>query len=211
MLLDGYVWRIGGPDRYATSKAIANRAIEVLGEEYDGKACVTTGMNFPDAVGAAPLGAGLGWPVLLVRPTDPTVFLPPTTDSVVIVGGTSAVGTEVETYLVDTLDSDEVDRVGGATRYETSAMVAQYGVDHGLMWNGVGITSGMNYPDALTGGVAVGLYRSTLLLTPPTSLHPAVEDALTTNAADIDNVLFLGGEAAVSKTVKDKVKSILGL
>jgi len=211
MLLDGYVWRVGGPDRYATSKAVANRAIEVLGDEYDGKACVTTGMNFPDAVGAAPLGAGLGWPVLLVRPTDPTVVLPPTTDSVVILGGTTAVGSVVEDYLVTQLGAEDVDRAGGATRYETSALTAQYGVDHGLMWNSVGITSGVNYPDALTGGVACGLYRTTMLLTPPDSLHPAVESILAANAADIDDVTFLGGGAAVNDTVKAKVKSTVGL
>ncbi|MDA3935474.1 MAG: cell wall-binding repeat-containing protein [Actinomycetota bacterium] len=211
MLLDGYVWRIGGPDRYATSKAVANRAIEVLGDEYDGKACVTTGMNFPDAVGTAPLGAGLGWPVLLVRPTDPTVVLPPTTDSAVIIGGTVAVGEAVETYLEGILGADSVDRVGGATRYDTSALAAQYGVDHGLVWNGVGITSGTNYPDALTGGVVCGLYRSTMLLTPPTSLHPAAENVLAANAADIDDVVFMGGSAAVSDAVRSKVASVLGL
>lgn len=210
ILLDGYVWRIGGPDRYATSKAVANRAIEVLGMEYDGKACVTTGMNFPDAVGAAPLGAGLGWPILLVRPTDPSVLLPPTTTSVVILGGEKAVGPGVEDSLIGELGDTEVERLGGATRYETSAMAAEYGVDFGLMWNGVGITSGTNYPDALSGGVALGLLRTTLLLTPPTTLHPAAADALEANADDIEDVAFLGGSAAVSSTVEDQVLAILG-
>lgn len=211
LLLDGYVWRIGGPDRYATSKAVANEAIRILGHEYDGTACVTTGYKFADAVGASPLGSGLGWPVLLVRPSDPNVLLPPATTSAVVIGGTEAVGDAVETYLEGELGDAEVDRVGGATRYETSALVAQYGVDNGLLWNGVGITSGMNYPDALTGGVACGLYRTTMLLTPPTSLHPAAADALTTNAADISDVTFLGGMAAVSATVQDAVIDILGL
>lgn len=210
-ILDGYVWRIGGPDRYATSKAVANRTIELLGFEYDGTACVATGMNFPDSVGAAPLGAGLGWPVLLVRPTDPSVLLPPATDSVVILGGEAAVGPAVETYLDGELGDAMVDRVGGATRYETSAMLAEYGVDHGLLWNGVGISSGANYPDALTGGAALGLYRTTLLLTPPTSLHPAASQTLTDNAADIEDVTFLGGTAAVSSGVETAVKAILGL
>lgn len=211
MLLDGYVWRIGGPDRYATSKAVANRAIEVLGMEYDGKAVVTTGMNFPDAVGAAPLGAGLGWPILLVRPTDPSVLLPPTTTSVVILGGEAAVGSAVEDSLIAGLGEMEVERLGGATRYETSAMAAEYGVDYGLMWNGVGITSGTNYPDALSGGVALGLHRTTLLLTPPTTLHPAAAAALTANAEDIEDVTFLGGTAAVDSSVEDEVLAILGL
>jgi len=209
-LVDGYVWRIGGPDRYATSKAVANESIRVLGAEYDGKACVTTGMNFPDAVGAAPLGAGLGWPVLLVRPSDPDVLLPPTTDSAVIIGGPLAVGNAVEDYLIGELGDDAVDRMGGATRYETSALAAQFGVDNGLLWNGVGITSGANYPDALTGGVALGLYRTTMLLTPPTELHPAAAAALGDNAADISSVAFLGGGAAVSEDVEDEVYAILG-
>ncbi len=211
MMLDGYVWRIGGPDLYATSKAVANRAIELLGPSYDGKACVTTGMNFPDAVAAAPLGAGLGWPILLVRPSDPKVLLPPATDSAVILGGSAAVNPAVETYLVGLLGDPDVDRMGGATRYETAAMAAQYGVDHGLLWNGVGVTTGTNFPDALTGGAALGLYRTVLVLTPSTSLHPAAAQALTDNAADIQDVTFLGGTAAVGTTVANAVKALLGL
>lgn len=211
MMLPGFVWRIGGPDRYATSKAVANRTVEVLGSEFDGKACVATGMNFPDAVGAAPLGAGLGWPVLLVRPSDPSVLLPPSTDSVVILGGEDAVGPAVETFLEGELGDTEVDREGGADRYETSAMLAQYGVDHGLLWDGVGISSGTNFPDALTGGAALGLYRTTLLLTRPTDLSAPAAEKLTDNAAEIEDVTFLGGTAAISTTVENQVRAILGL
>ncbi len=210
-LLPGFVWRIGGPDRYATSKAVANRVVELLGHQWDGKACVATGMDFPDAVGAAPLGAGLGWPVVLVWPSDPYVLLPPGTQSTVILGGESAVGPSIEAYLEFILGAGNVDREGGVNRYETSAMAAQYGIDHGLLWNQVGISTGASYPDALTGGVALGLHRSTLLLTPSTSLHGAAAAKLEANKDDIDTVNFLGGNAALDAAVEGQVKMLLGM
>ena len=210
-ILPGFVWRIGGPDRFATSRAVANRVIELLGARYDGTACVTTGLNFPDAVGVAPLSAGLGWPVVLVRNGATSVNLPPSTDSAVILGGGAAVAPTTEAYLKSALGAGNVARKGGANRYETSAIIAQYGVDNGLQWDGVGISTGTNFPDALAGGAALGLHRSPLLLTPGGFLHPAPAAKLTANKADIESVGFLGGASAVSTTVVSQVKALLGL
>jgi putative cell wall-binding protein/Tol biopolymer transport system component len=210
-MLPGFVWRLSGADRYTTTSAIAKRAIAVLGPLYDGRLIVTTGANFPDSVGAAPMGAGFGWPIVLVDPTKSTVMLPTGSSGAVILGGTVAVKPAIETYLEGEFGDPAVDRVGGATRYETSAMVAQYGVDNGLTWDGLGIATGMDFPDSLTGGVALGLHRSPLLLTPSTVLHPAAEEKLEDNKADIDSVGFFGGTSAVSAAVEAKVKMILGL
>lgn len=210
-MLTGFVWRIGGSDRYATSRNVADRAVAIMGEDFDGHVCVATGEVFADAVGAAPLSAGLGWPILLVRPTDPQLSLPPFASSALVLGSKSAVGAGSEAYLVSQLGAGGVDRVGGQTRYETAAMVAQYGVDSGLQWNGVGISTGTDFPDALTGGVALGLNRCPLLLTPPDGLHAAAKAKLTTNKADIDSFNVIGGPSVISAGVMQEIKSILGL
>ncbi|HSQ22169.1 MAG TPA: cell wall-binding repeat-containing protein, partial [Coriobacteriia bacterium] len=207
----GFVWRLGGADRYATSASIAKRTIGILGGKYDGRICVTTGANYPDAVGGAPLAAGMGWPILLVQPTATTMALPTGANGAAILGGTSAVSDALETYLEGRFGDVAVDRLGGSDRYETSAKVAQYGVHNGMVWDGVGIATGTNFPDSLAGGVALGLYRSVLLLTPTDSLHPQAAAKLEDNKADIESVVFLGGPAAISTTVETAVKAILGL
>jgi len=208
-ILPGYVTRLGGLDRYGTSRAVANRAIELLGPDFDGTCFVATGKNFPDAIGAAPLASGLGWPILLTP--DGTVYTPADMEKAVILGGVGAVPAALETSLKTEFGNDMVVRLGGATRYETAAMVADYGTDNGMLWNGVGISTGQLFPDALAGGAALGLERSVVLLTPPTSLHAAAQAKLTENKDDIDAVRFLGGTGAVSAAVEAQVKTLLGL
>ena len=69
----------------------------------------------------------------------------------------------------------------------------------------------MMFPDGLTGGAALGMQRTVLLLTPMSSLASEAEAKLTANKASIDTARFLGGTAAVSGAVMTKVKTILGL
>jgi putative cell wall-binding protein len=205
------VFRLSGDDRYGTSRAIANRVINIAGGTYSGMAAVTTGGNYPDALAAAPLGAGLDWPILLVKPATGAVYIPADTFDVVILGGTAAIPSAVETSLKADLGGSHVVRVGGATRYDTAAKVAQFGVDNGLLWNGVGIASGTNYPDALAGGTAVGLQRSVMLLTTPDKLDDYTKTALTANKAEIATVRFFGGTSALSSAVETAVKTALGM
>ena len=109
------------------------------------------------------------------------------------------------------LGAANVVRYGGATRYDTAAMIAQHGVDNGLMWDGVGISAGGNFPDALSGGSALGLKRTVMLLTPTDSLVAATETKLDANKADIDSVSILGGTGAVSAAVEAEIKAAAGL
>lgn len=210
-LLPGYVFRLSGDNRYSTSRAVANRVIDILGPVYSGKALVTTGSNYPDALAGAPLASGLDWPILLARVDAGTVYIPADTESVMILGGTNAVPTEMELMLKTQLGDAAVDRAGGSTRYDTAARIAQAGVDAGLMWNGVGIVSDKAYADALAGGAAVGLQRSVMLLTPATSLDSYTEDALNANKTEIASVRFFGGVNALDPVVESAVKAILGL
>jgi putative cell wall-binding protein len=94
---DGSVTRLQGPDRFATSAAISAATFE------PGVPLVylATGLDFADALAAGPVGA----PILLVRERcipqvvlDELDRLDP--ESVVILGGTSAVAASVESFTV---------------------------------------------------------------------------------------------------------------
>jgi VCBS repeat-containing protein len=214
LLGSGSVERIAGDNRYETADKVASRVIATLGGSYDGTAFVATGGNFPDALGASPLAAANGWPLLLAHPTSGlsagTKAAMGGVDTVLILGGLTVVSDSTETYLDGRFGASNVTRLAGADRYETAAKVAAYGVNHGgLGWNRVAIATGANFPDALAGGVLQGKVGSVMLLTRPTALDPYTRAALVANKADITTVTFFGGTGALPQLVRDAVADAL--
>ncbi len=210
----GDVRRISGSNRYATADAIAEEVIALAGPGYDGTAFVATGAKFPDALGAAPLAAANAWPLFLA---DPVTGLSAGTkaamtgvDEVLVLGGTAVVSTGVETYLNTEYGDANVERISGASRYETAAKIADWGVANaGLGWNRVAIATGTNFPDALAGGVLQGQVGSVMLLTTPDKLDAYPAAALTANKAEITTVTFFGGTGALPQVVRDQVGAAL--
>lgn len=207
----GEVERIAGANRYETADAVGARVIEALGEDYGGTAFVATGGNFPDALAAAPLAAGLQWPLFLAHPStglsDETKAAMADVTDVVILGGEGAVSAATE---ADLKSSRNVVRLAGADRYATAALVAEYAVDQaGRSWDRVGITTGADFPDALAGGVLQAKAGSVMLLTPATTLGQDARAAIVANKAEIRTVTFLGGTGAVSEDVRAAVAQLL--
>ena len=60
-----------------------------------------------------------------------------------------------------------------------------------------------------SGGVLQGVRGSVMLLTPAEALAPAAETALSDNRASIRSVTYLGGDGAVSPTVRAAVEAAL--
>ncbi|MBN2848788.1 MAG: cell wall-binding repeat-containing protein [Coriobacteriia bacterium] len=211
LLGQGAVERLQGANRYETAREVADETIEVLGSSYGGHAFVATGRNFPDATGAAPVAAALGRPILLADLVAGTVYVPADTHTVMILGGHAAVPASIEEYLVAGLGGPHVDRLPGATRYATAAMVAEHGVGAGMRWNGVGLSTGLNFPDALSGGAMLGRLGSVMLLTRPDALSFEAEAALYGNRAVIETMFIFGGDAAVSDEVEEAARAAAGL
>lgn len=206
------VIRLAGTDRYGTARAIADAVITLAGTDFAGDALVATGGNYPDALGGSPLAAAEKMPILLANPVTGDVYLPDAVDRVAVLGGTGAVSAQVEQTLKAHLGADNVVRQGGANRYETAAMVADYGVEHhGLAWDGVGVATGENFPDALSAGAMLGRFGTVMLLTPTASLHQAATQALSGNKDKISTAFVIGGTGAVSTQVEAEVKAALGL
>ncbi len=209
-LLPGVVVeRVSGADRYATAAAVADRTIGVLGASYDGHALVTTGLDFPDALSGAPIASHTGWPIYLMGggARDVVTAASMNADGVThayLLGGTAALPVAVETALEAAgIPVSPEDRLGGADRYATAAIVAQAGVDHaGLAWDGTALATGETFPDALAGGAMQGRLGSVVLLTGSDTLHAQAQAKLMTNAAAIDELRFLGGTEALSDDVR---------
>ena len=193
----GYqVQRIAGADRYETAALIG---AQVLVKSKATTAVVATGTGFADAVSISPVAGMEGWPVVFATATD----LPQATSdfikankitSVVIVGGTSAVGTGVEAQLKD-LGVTTVTRVSGADRYATSGQVAT--TYKSLFGANVSVATGTEFADALTGGVfSATLKMPMLLLDPKVGADPA-EKAYAKGLPDDPTIFVYGGTTAL--------------
>lgn len=88
---------------------------------------VASGQNYPDALSGGPAASALGAPVLLVKGNQ----VPPSVDAeirrlkptkIVILGGESVILPGVASYLATIAP---VQRIAGADRYETSALISR--------------------------------------------------------------------------------------
>jgi len=120
---------------------------------------------------------------------------------VLVVGGVNAIGDGVAAALDQSAGS--VTRLAGATRYGTSAAVAEEAVARGLDLSTVWVATGLNFPDALSAGGAAGAVRTTLLLIDGQGLDASAEsrDFLSSRAAIVDTVRIAGGDQVVTPEV----------
>ncbi len=158
------VERLHGGDRFATAAAVADAVARRGGD--DGRVVLALGdhpqpsRSWADAVAVSGLAASHAHPVLLTRPTS----LPSTTraalermapDHVVVPGGASGVSDGVLDAVRAAVPGARVDRVAGASRYETSrAVVALDQKLRGTTTRAVHVVDGEHWPDALTAGPA---------------------------------------------------------
>jgi len=177
---------------------------------------VATGANFPDALACSPIAAANGWPLYLA----PTTGLRDTTlaamqnDGVVtayILGGTGAVSASTESQLNILLGDPNVERIFGADRYETAVEVGWWGqAEANMNWTYTALATGLNFPDALTGGPMQARDRSIMLLARGTSsLEPVVAGAIEDHKNAVWTVRYLGGTGVINESVRNQVDALL--
>lgn len=209
----GAAERLGGINRYETANAIAARVVSLSSGTYDGAAFVCTGEDFPDALAAAPIAAANGWPIYLTQtaaltPSTKTAMQANTVTHGFMIGGTGAVSAAVETEL----DAAFIDfsRIGGANRYDTAAKLATEAFEGmGMLWSRPALATGLDFPDALAGGVLQGSDYSVLLLTRGTTLSPEAATALTANRKMIYELRYLGGDGVLSPGVRSAARALV--
>ncbi len=207
--------RIPGSTRYETARNVALKIDEINGSASTA-AFVVRGDSFADALAVSPFAYSQAMPILLTPSGTLDGFSKSYLDTyniagVYIAGGTGAVSTAVASAL-DALNSGTTDvvRMDGATRYQTAAHVASDGIDRGWGdWSRVGLATGANFPDALSGGAALGTRGGALLLTAGTELSAPASDAIDANAGPGCMAIVLGGASAVSDSVMDSVRALL--
>ena len=194
----GYVvQRVAGANEFATAVAIANQ----LGNPST--IFEATGLNFPDALAAVPAAIHADGAILL---TNGTTQAPETaTDLAAHPPATRyVIGGPLAAY-----QDPAATPVYGADEFGTSAAVATRFFPHASIF---GVATGLNYPDALTGGVYMatgGRLGPVLLVTTHAPLPPTITTYLATLAPSTQGHVF-GGPLAVGDDVLTALDAAIG-
>ena len=201
----GYtVVRLGGATRYDT-------ALKIAGQFGPTKhVIVATGLNFPDALAAGPLGAAENAPIVL---TSDTTVDPATAAFIRQHADVDPVGVQAQKAVasLNTTGQTVDHSLAGGDRYATAtAVAARWATIVGHAPAKVGLASGVVFADALSGGAYAGKIGAPLVLTDPQSLSPATAAYLAglRQAKDLQSVEIFGGPSAVSSTIETLLKNM---
>lgn len=168
---------------------------------------IVQGNNFPDALSAAPLAFRLNAPILLTRTDvlsmstyEELIRLKP--KNVIILGGTAAVGQEVEDGLVQS--GYNVTRITGSNRYQTAYQTALY-LNEGNTTKAI-LASGDSFADALSVGSYAAKEGIPILLTQKNRLSSSVKNAIID--LGIKEIIIVGGSSVISETVEAELMEL---
>jgi predicted extracellular nuclease len=183
-----------GDDRYETNALVSADTFEPGTDVV-----LASGAVFADALAAGPAAARAGESLLLTphgRLLDVTADeierLQP--ERITVLGGTPSVSSAVVERVLEIVPDATVERIAGADRYETAALVAEryFGTaEHAF------IASGQVFADAVSAsGTASAIGDVPVLLTPEAAASPFTEAALESLA--VESATVLGARASVS-------------
>ena len=199
--------RLAGPDRFSTATAIANEI-----SPHPHTVLVATGRNFPDALAAGSAAA-----------TDPACGVVLLSDDKVLPAATAAylsgvdpaktsvygVGNQGVAALntMPTLAGRFVALAGG-DRFDTATRVA---ADQTLFPHAVevGLATGGNWPDALSGGALLGLLHAPLILADGASV-PANEQSGRRISQAVNMLVFGGTQVVPDSAVTQAADAVWG-
>ncbi|MGN6246119.1 MAG: cell wall-binding repeat-containing protein, partial [Motilibacteraceae bacterium] len=191
--------RLGGKDRIATSVLAAKNQWS----KGAGTVVLARADQFVDALVATPLAAAKGGPIMLTRSDrlDPRVLAQLKAilrqgRTVYLVGGTGSLSDAVAATVRNA--GYVVSRLGGADRYATSVAVAQALGSPSTVLE----ASSLDYPDALSAGVAAARLRGAVMLTAGDVPAPVTTAYL---AAHPGQHYAVGGSAAAADPAADPV------
>lgn len=201
--------RLGGINRLDTNSKIVNQ----LNAAPSTNLVIATANDFPDALSISPIAALNGWPILLSNKdslsTDEEKYISTIKpDKVYIAGGNGVVSDAVLNRIKTLLGygDDKVIRLGGSNRYATSKIInsALFNTP-----NRIGIATGLDFADALSGSVYAALNGAPIVLADPNQVTEAQNyiKYAGSNANSLNATVF-GLKGAVSDTVLNSLTSL---
>ncbi|MDP2402011.1 MAG: cell wall-binding repeat-containing protein, partial [Actinomycetota bacterium] len=206
--------RLAGANRIETAVEISKQGFP----SGAGTAVIAASHDYPDVLCGVPLAQALRAPVLLssAGALDPAVTAELArlgVSSVVILGGDRAVSPAVESALRNLTNSRgvklKVSRIAGTDRYDTSAKIAQRVVELRGAPSRAVLASGETFADALAASPYAARRGYPVLLTPGATTKSTITAFL--QSLRPDELIVVGGEAAVSTSVVAEYEASIGI
>jgi putative cell wall-binding protein len=201
--LAGYtsnIVRFAGNDRFHTSRLVAEYFWS--GEE-NRTAYIATGMNFPDALSAAPAAANEYAPVILVNgglgevdPATASLLAGLGIEKVVVAGGEPSVSAGLKQSIDELPFIVESYRRNGADRFATSVITNQKSFP---LADAAFLATGSTFPDALAGAALAGSWFAPIYLVRQDCVPVDVLGEI--GRLHVRDVILLGGEPTLSTNV----------
>lgn len=193
------VSRLAGEKRFDTAVEISK-----AGWEHSDVVVIANGFEFADALAGAPLAAELDAPILLSRNNELDDVVMEEIQRLgatraVILGGDSAIGSQVNQQLGR--NGIYTRRIAGVNRYETARLISRE-VSNRTSSEAAVVVSGQNFADALSIASYASQEGMPIYLSRTNTLSEELENTL----ADYEQVVFIGGEAAVSSEVESTIE-----
>ena len=193
--------RVYGNTRFETSYKLFD-----MGWSSSDTVILANGMDYPDALTAAPLAGKYNAPILLSRNTtlasQPELkasLMNKGVKNVIIVGGETAISSGIQNEISSL--GINVRRIGGRDRYETSVLIAkEVGVNNGE----ISLAYGMSFADGLSISSVAAKKQSPILLT-RTDYIPDVVKAFI-NENNINKTYIIGSTTVITDGVVAQTK-----
>ncbi len=207
---DGYeVHRIAGDTRFETAVKIAENMDNIYGK-HSRTSFFTYSHNYPDALAVSGIAARNCSPILYL---DSDGVLDSATEAYInncrfekgfIIGGTGAISGNAEGNIKKA-GAYDVDRIYGATRYETCLELFNSSKEF-FTGETVCVSTGVNFPDALAGGVLAACLKAPMLLVAPDEPLSAAQRNV---IMQYDNVYIFGGKVAIPEAIENELKTLV--
>ncbi|MDR3542087.1 MAG: cell wall-binding repeat-containing protein [Desulfosporosinus sp.] len=199
------IQRFSGPDRYATSVAIAN----AVGNT--GSIVMTNGYNPYEALSISPIAAKLGMPIILTArdsvPSEISNYLSQNTITKTYVLG-KADGTTSDDGVADNSLFPNPTRITGANLYQRNINIIKL-FSSNLNFSKVYLATGKAFADALAGSALAATAGSPLIFV-DYDMPQVTKDFITSEAGAVSNINVLGGKGAISDDTVQTIQSLLG-
>lgn len=125
---------------------------------------------------------------------------------VVLIGGESVLAPALVQQL-NQAGVKNIQRIAGETAYDTSALFAQWALNHGMRANNMAIATGYGYEDALVGAALCGKKGSVMVLADDSNTT-AVDLIVDAQKNKISNYYILGGQSVVGERVSEGLENV---
>lgn len=190
---DKNIVSVSGIDRIETSLELSKKYYK----EAD-NVILVNGFNYPDALVSSSLSAKLKAPIILTNGKQiPKSILDELkrlkAKNIVIVGGLSSINQDIQEQMEKKYS---VKRLSGLDRYETANAIFDYLKYLGADNTNVILSSGENYPDALSAGNISTVNFTPILLTKKDAISENTRSRISSN--EIKKVIIVGGNSSIS-------------